>query len=389
MKNVLEVINLATSARNFIGSQFSYLSENGDYKMHLICSPDDKIVDFCKEMGVTYHPVMLNRQLSPFADIKSLIQICKYISKNNIEVVIAHQAKARLLAMLACFLTRVPYRIVFAHGVLYETMHGLKRWLVMMNDKLVSALADRVVCVSQFVADSREHDHIDGKGKRVILGRGSCNGIDAINKFNPSLYKEEMIDALKDKYDIREDDFVVGFVGRLVRDKGVIELLDGFTQLQSRHLDRRIKLLVIGQPESRDALPEDTLNILKTSQDIIFTGHVPYEDIAAYYRLMSVFILPSHRDGLGLVALEAAAMECPVLVSSTTGCRETIVPGETGSYVELSDQSICNALEKYMDKDLCELQGRNARRFVLDSFERTIVNKAMLNFLDDFTNNGK
>lgn len=389
MKNVLEIINLANSARNFIGTQFSYLSENGEYKMHLICTPDDKIENFCKEMGVTYHPIQLNRQLSPIVDLKSLIQICKYIHKNNIEVVIAHQAKARLLAMLACFLTRVPYRIVFAHGVLYETMRGFKRWLVMMNDKLVSALADKVICVSQFVAESRERDHIDGKDKRVILGRGSCNGIDAINKFNPALYSEVMLSSLREKYGLTESHYVIGFVGRLVKDKGVVELLDGFTKFKNCHPEKMVKLLVIGQPETRDALPAKTLDIIKNSRDIIFTGPVPYEDIAAYYMLMNVFILPSHRDGLGMVALEAEAMECPALVSSITGCRETIVPDVTGSYVDLTGESICDALEKYMNKDLCKEQGREARKFVLESFERTKVNKAMLYFLNEFVNNGK
>lgn len=389
MKNVLEVINLASSARNFIGTQTSYLQGNGDYRMHLICSPDEKMDAYAKEMNIAYHPITLNRQLSPIADFKAMIEICKYIKRNNIEVVIAHQAKARLLAMLACFFTRVPYRIVFAHGVLYETMTGVKRWLVKMNDKLVSMLADKVVCVSQFVADSREHDHIDRKGKRAILGRGSCNGIDAINKFNPALYSVEILSALRGKYGLTEDHYVIGFVGRLVKDKGVIELLDGFMKLRERHPEKMIKLFVIGQPETRDALPVKTLDIIKNSRDIIFTGPVPYEDIAAYYMLMNVFILPSHRDGLGMVALEAEAMECPALVSSITGCRETIVPDVTGSYVDLTAESICDAIEKYMDKNLCLMQGRAAREFVLESFERTKVNKAMLNFLNEFVNNGK
>lgn len=389
MKNLLEVINLASSARNFIGAQFSYLQENGDFRMHLICSPDDKMEAYAKEMNIVYHSLKLNRQLTPIADIKAMIEICRYIKKNNIEVVIAHQAKARLLAMLACFFTRVPYRVVFAHGVLYETMHGLKRWLVKMNDKLVSMLADRVVCVSKYVAEMREKDHIDAAGKRVILGKGSCNGIDAVNKFNPALYNEDKIASIKAKHGITDDDFVIGFVGRLVKDKGVIELLDGFSKLQTMYPEKEIKLLVIGQPEVRDGLPESTLSVIRNSKGIIFTGLVPYEDIAAYYMVMNVFILPSHRDGLGMVALEAAAMKCPVLVSSITGCRETILPGITGDYVDLTGESICKMLEKYLDKELCQLHGANGRNFILDSFEQSIVNQSMLDFLNKFVNNGK
>ncbi len=382
MKRVLEVINLAGSARNFIGSQFSYLQENGDYEMHLICSYDDKIDDFVKEQGIKYQNVQLNRQLTPLRDIKAFVQICQYIKKNKIDVVIAHQAKARLIAMLACFFTRVPYRIVFAHGVLYETMTGVKRWLVKQNDRLVSLLADKVVCVSHFVMDSRKRDHIDLKNKRVILGKGSCNGIDAINQFNPELIDETKKLKIKKKLGLIEYDYVVGFCGRLVKDKGIIELIDGYKKLSNKYKNKRIALLIIGAPEKRDSLPAKILDEIKTSSDIIFTGGICYNEMPVYYSLMDVFVLPSHRDGLGLVALEAAAMECPVLVTSITGCRETIMHGKTGDYIDLSGESIKIMLEKYMNSEIACRTGKEGRSFVLNNFERQKVNQLMLDFLN-------
>ena len=386
MSNILEIINLPNSARNFIGNQFSYLQEHGNYKLHLICSWDDKIEAFAKQEGILYSPIQINRRISIMNDIKAFIEICHYIKVHKIDIVIAHQAKARLLGMLAANLMGVRYRIIFAHGILYETMHGFKRWLIRENDRFVSKLSMRVVCVSNYVKNKRLEDKIDKPSKQLLLHCGSCNGIDAIHKFNPALYDDTKIEELKSLYSITNEDFIVGFVGRLVQDKGIIELIDGFQLIKAKYPNKKVKLLVVGNPEIRDALPADTLNIIKNSKDIIYTGSVPYEDIAVYYLLMNVFILPSHRDGLGLVALEAAAMERPSIVSSITGCRETIIPNKTGSYVELTGESICNTIEKYFDPELIRSHGQNARQFVLDSFERSIVNKAMLDLLNDLSN---
>lgn len=389
MRNVLELINLASSARNFIGTQFSYLRENGDYKMHLICTPDEKIEQFAVEQGINYSPVTIKRQISVVSDARALFYICKYIKQNKIEVVIAHQAKARLLGMLACFLTGVPHRIIFAHGVLYETMHGVKRLLIKLNDCFVSLLSDKVVCVSKYVSDCRERDHIDKKCKRIVLGHGSCNGIDTINQFNPAIYSDSQIQNLKSSLGLSDADYIIGFCGRLVRDKGVIELIEGYSKLVGIHNNKNIKLLIIGTPEIRDGLPPETISYIKNSKDIVFSGSIQYEIIALYYLMMDVFILPSHREGLGMVALEAAAMERPVLVTSITGCRETIIPDITGSYVDLNADSICEELEKYMDNEYAQKQGAEGRKFVIANFERQIVNGQMLNFLNNVCNDGK
>lgn len=385
-KNVLEVINLFGSAKNFIGGQFLYLGNHG-CNMHLICSYSPELKEFAKEQNIKYKAVRLERQISIWNDIKAYFIICRYIKNNKIDTVIAHQCKARLIAMLAATTMRVPNRIIFAHGILYETMHGFKRWLIRENDRFVSKLSMRVVCVSNYVKNKRLEDKIDKPSKQLLLHCGSCNGIDAIHKFNPALYDDTKIEELKSIYSITNDDFIIGFVGRLVRDKGVVELIDGFQLIKAKYPNKKVKLLVVGNPEVRDALPADTLNIINNSKDIIYTGPVPYEDIAAYYLLMNVFILPSHRDGLGLVALEAAAMERPSIVSAVTGCRETIIPDKTGSYVELTGESICNTIEKYFNPELLRSHGQNARQFVLESFERSIVNKAMLDFLNNLSTN--
>ena len=190
-----------------------------------------------------------------------------------------------------------------------------------------------MVCVSKYVANFREKDHIDKSGKTIILGKGSCNGIDIEQKFNPDRINPIEIAELKSNFGIEENQFVIGFVGRLVRDKGVIELIEAFRVLRKRHPKQKITLLVIGEPEFRDALPTSTLEYLRNGEDIIFTGQVPFSKIQTYYMLMNVLVLPTHREGLGMVALEAEAMGVPAIVSGYTGSAETVINGKTGYHI--------------------------------------------------------
>lgn len=384
MKNVLEIINLPSSAINFIGGQFKYLHDEGGYRMHLICSPGGGIKAFCEANGVCYHPVQLDRQLSLIQDVKSLLSICRYIRREKIDVVIAHQPKGRLLGMLACVIMRVRYRVIFSHGVLYETMTGLKRQLIMFYEKFVSSIADRVVCVSKYVQEKRLDDHIDKPGKQLVLGRGSCNGIDTLKKFNPSEVSDQAIQRLRETYKIGDNDFIIGFCGRLVRDKGVVELIEAFQQIIDENKNKSIKLLIVGLLEKRDSLPMETIDFITGNSNIIFTGSIPYEDIQQIYMLMNVLVLPTHREGFGMVAIEASAMERPVIVSNYTGCAETIIDGETGLYIDKSPASIKAAIEKCFDSDFSRKLGVNGRKFVMTNFEHTKVRKNMLDFLNSF-----
>lgn len=379
---ILEIINLPSSAINFIGGQFRYFTEEGGHEMHLICSPGGGIEEFCQKNLVHYHPVQMNRQVSLRDDWKALRQIISYIKTKKIDMVIAHQSKGRLLGMIAARYCGVKYRITFAHGVVYETMHGLKRTLMIWNDKFVSALANKVVCVSNYVIEQRKKDHIDIEGKCVLLGNGSCNGLDTINKFNPELVSDAEVSSIKEKYGITGDDFVIGFCGRLVRDKGVVELLEAYDSFKSKHSDQGIKMFVIGRPEKWDGLPQETLDRLNNDKTIVFTGYIPFDEIQKYYMVMNVLVLPTHREGFGMVSVEAEAMGVPAIVSDYTGCAETIIDGMTGLYIDKTPESIVAALDKVLDQDYAKKLSNQCRKFVVENFEHTIVRKHMLNLIN-------
>ena len=388
MKRVLAVITLESSAESFISDQLAFLQENGEFECHLICSPDAKLSGFAEKYKIHAVGIPIERTISPLKDIKAFVEIYRYIKKYRFDVLIAHSfPKACLLSMTAGKLASIPHRIELAHGALQEGLHGIMKKVIILCERHNSRLSESVISVSESVALRRRMDKIDKLHKQVLLANGTSNGIDTIGKFNPSRVEEESIALKRQQLGLRKDDFVIGYCGRLVKDKGIVELVQGFQIVKNRHLDKSIKLLVIGYPEQRDALPQQTLDYLQSSGDVVFTGRVPYDVIQEYYLLMNVFILPSYREGFPTVVLEASAMERPVITTKKTGCIDSIVENKTGVFVDINGNSIADGIERLMDKRIAEKMGKKGRIWVVDNFEHTLVREAMLNLINNVVTN--
>ncbi|MCM1139375.1 MAG: glycosyltransferase family 4 protein [Muribaculum sp.] len=371
---VLEIINLPGSARNFIGGQFKYLHEHG-YEMHLICSDDQMMSTYAKENHINYHPVSLARTLSPLNDLKAFFKIFKYIRRNKIDTIIAHQAKARLLGTMAAFAAGVPNRIIFAHGVLFETLKGTKRKLVILMDKLVARLSHKTICVSPSVAKVRLKYNIEKHSRQYFLGKGTCGGIDTLHKFNPANLIPAEQEEIKKSLGIQDSDFIVGFCGRLVRDKGIFELVEGFRLFKQkyRNLDN-FKLLIIGHKEARDSISRELNETIDTSRDITHIESVEYSEIFKYFSLFDVMVLPSYREGFGMVTIECGAMGVPAIVSKSTGCIDSIIEAKTGIYCDITPESIADQLDyMYTNPELRLEMGKNARKYIVDNYDNSVV----------------
>ena len=382
MKRILEIMPLASSAMVFIGDQFSYLKEKGGYDMYLISTPGTGLDEFVEREGVTYYPLEIPRSIKPLQDLKNIWKIFRYMRKHKIDMVIGHQSKGVLYGMIASKLAGVERRVVLAHGVLEDTMTGLKQKIFATENKLMTMCSTHVLCVSPSVMKRRVALGIDPPEKQYLLGKGSCNGVDALIKFNPRNVPDSVREEIREKNGLSKDDFIIGFCGRLVRDKGIVELAEAIKLLAERHQDKPFKLFVIGYPEKRDALPDETLDFLKSSDHVVFTGKVNYSEIQNYYSVMDAFILPSYREGFPTVALEASAMELPMIVSRSTGCIDSIIENETGVYCDIRPVSIADAIEGFFDKEKARRYGEAGRRFVLEHFEHTIVKENMLAFVN-------
>lgn len=383
MKKVLEVITLSTSAEAFIGDQFSYLQSTGNYEMHLICSPGENLASFAQRQGIEYKAININRHFNLQEDFAAIFKIAKYIRKNKIDIIIAHYfPKCSFLVTLANLLAGNRCKIVIAHGVLHDTMHGLLRKLVILEQKWDVLFARKVICVSKSVAQRRREDGIETITKQIVLGGGSANGVDTQSKFCPNLVPAENITLLRQKYGIRDCDFVIGFSGRLVRDKGVEELCEALSILLNRHPDISLKLFIIGSPEKRDALPKETMDFLTSNKNVIMTGRIPYAEIQNYYMLMDLLVLPSYREGFPTVVLEACAMDVPVIVSRSTGCIDSISENVNGIYTDISPEDIAKNIEKFFDQNYLNSFKNKTRDYIVKNYDHRIIRMHMLDFLN-------
>ena len=201
--------------------------------MFVACSPSEYLKGYSEQKGFSYIETPINRKISLADDLRSIYNVCRYIRTHKIDIVVGHTPKGGLVAMIAAALCRVPKRIYFRHGLVYETSTGLKRLLLKSVDRLASLCSTRVVCVSPSVMVKSIDDKLARPSKQIILGKGTCNGVDTADQFNPDALDQEQIMSLRIKYGISPDDFVIGYSGRLVRDKGIVELVSAFEKLQN------------------------------------------------------------------------------------------------------------------------------------------------------------
>ena len=366
---ILHVLNTYFAIPYFLGDQLLFFHEKG-YEEHIICSPSKEIDEYAKRKKFKYAEEHITRSISPLADLQSILKVCKYIKRNSISVIVGHTPKGALIAMTSGFIARAPKRIYFRHGLVYETSKGLKRFILKTVDRFCGLLATKIVCVSPSVMEVSLKDKLGPKSKHLILGNGTCNGVDT-ERFDKNNFNTESINQLKHKYQIQSN-FVIGYVGRLVRDKGIIELVEAFIKFNQTF--ETSKLLLVGMFEDRDALPELTKSLIKTHPDIICTGYINNAEVDAHYALFDVFILPSYREGFPTVILEASSMELPVLTTNATGCVDAIIPNKTGLRIENNAESIFEALEKiHNDPQLAKNLGEFGRQHILENYKQEKV----------------
>jgi len=367
---VLNVVSVFFSVPFFFGDQLLHFHEKG-YEVHVICTPSNKIKQYSLLKKFLYVEIPILRSFSIFYDIRAIIKLRKYILKNNIKIVSGHTAKGSLLTMIASFLSRTPNRIYFRHGFYYETCSGFKKILMLNLDRLTSFLATKVVCVSPYVLEKSIELKLTSKNKLILLNKGSCNGVDCHNKFNPIKINNTKLISIKSKFNLNEYDFVIGYTGRLVRDKGIVELVKAFQKISEKN--SKVALLLVGPFETRDSIPSDIQNIIENNINIMHAGLIE-NDMEYFYELMNVLVLPTHREGLGTSLLEASSMKKPVLTTSHTGSRDAIKDKITGLFIDKSMESIVEKIQFYIDNPLiANKHGAAGRNFITENFDQKII----------------
>ncbi|MEN5233472.1 glycosyltransferase family 4 protein [Sphingobacterium faecium] len=357
-KKVLHIVSVSFSLRYFVGNQFHYFQEKG-YEFHVACSDSPEFIVLSHEFGFTPFPVSILRSINPLQDIKSIYTLYRYMRREQFDIVIAHSPKGGLIGMLAAYLARVPKRVFFRHGLVFETVTGLKKHLLINIERLIGFCATNIVNVSPSVAKVSDRLHLNTSSKNELLGKGTCNGID-IAKFKPRLgFKDTTV-------------VTIGFVGRLSRDKGLIDLIDTWKLLCIEY--KSIRLLLIGPADERDPLPQATLDQIYGDPTIEYVGGV--SNTSLYYNRMDIFVLPSYREGFPTVTLEASASQLPIVTTKVTGCIDSILEDITGIYSENTAISLYRSIKYYLDHpDMIKDHGINGRMFVEDHFSENLIYK--------------
>lgn len=369
---LIHVFSIFCTAESFFDGQFKYLADRG-YEILVVSSNSPDAEAFCKRNGVRFAPVNIPRSISPCAIAKAIKSICSLIHTKNADAVFGHTPVGALCAMVAAKACGVRKRVYYRHGVIYTTMRGLKRMIFKMEERIVAMLATDVINVSHSLSRLAVADRLNDSSKQYVIGHGTCGGIDARRIFNPDLIENEKLQSLRIQYGLQNADIVFGFCGRICNDKGIPELIDAFETFQRKHIELNAKLLLIGSIDVRDGLSEEKQKQIYANKDVVLSGHIDKTVIPYYYSLLDVFVFPSHREGFGMCVIEASAMMKPILDSRAHGCVDAIVEHETGEYIELSPEGICNGMDLMLNAHLREQLGANGRRQVLEWYDYSVM----------------
>lgn len=348
----------------FFSGQVQYMMQRG-FEVHVVSSPGPELEHFADREGVVAHSATMKRAIDPIGDISAVLALVRIFREIRPVIVHAHTPKAGLLGMIAASAVGVPVRIYHIHGFPYLTARGVKRHLLQLTERVSCRLAHQVLCVSNSVRDVAVDDRICSSGV-AVLGQGSINGVDAELRFNPACVEPSSRAEFRVKYGLSEGALAVGFVGRIVRDKGISELAQAWSVLREQFSDAH--LFVVGELESRDAITSDMEQLLRQDSRIHLTG--PMDDMPQVYSALDLVVLPSYREGFPVVPLEAAAMGLPVIATDVPGCREAVIHDVTGLLVPARDaDALARAICLYVsDAQLRRRHGAAGRERVRRDF---------------------
>ncbi|HQW68027.1 MAG TPA: glycosyltransferase family 4 protein [Flavobacterium sp.] len=382
-KTLIRITTVPISLEKLLSGQLEYMSSH--YNLIAVSSEKENLEKLGKKINLPVFFVNLTRQITPIKDLLALVKMYFFFKKTKPFIVHSHTPKAGTIGMLAAKLAGVPNRLHTVAGLPLLEIGGKKRKLLDFVEKLTYSCATKVYPNSLGLKDIIIENKYCKANKLKVIGNGSSNGIDT-SFFNPELYSFENNQDLKAKLGIEQNDFVFIFVGRLVKDKGINELIAAFSKLQSQH--KNIKLLLVGDYETDlDPLSSETLDEITSNSSIISTG---FEyDVRPYFAISNALVFPTYREGFPNVVMQAGAMNLPCIVTNINGCNEIIIEGENGIIIPVKNENaIFEAMNDCILKsDTIQRMKKNARKMIVSRYEQQVVWKAIFEEYQSFEKN--
>ena len=372
-KKIIRAVTVAQSIGFFV-EMIPTLNQK-EIEVVALSSPGKELDDL-REKGVPTIVVPMERHISIFKDMKALMALVKVFRREKPDMVHSMTPKAGLLCMLAAKMAHVPVRVHTFTGLVWSTAKGLKRRILMLTDWLTCACATHVIPEGEGVKADLQH-HITRKPMKV-LGYGNVKGVD-MERFS---LRPEIVDAAKG---LRSRNlFTFLYVGRIVSDKGVNELVDAFGKLHT--LNPHCRLVLVGKMEENlDPLKPSTLKKILALKGIRAVGEKRNDELIAWYAASDCFVLPSYREGFPNTVLEAGAMGLPSIVTDINGSREIVENGKNGIIIPPKDENaLIEAMQQMLDNDSKrDSMATAARPMIASRFEKSFVQQCLLDFYHD------
>lgn len=368
-KKICYITTISLTIRAFFVPQLKYLAENG-YEVSVICSPDESLQ---KDLGenIRFIPVEIARGISPTTLIGSILKLKRIFTEEKFDLVQYSTPNAAFVASIAAKMAKVKVRNYHLMGLRYLGMRGLSRKLFKFLEKLTCSFSTHIECVTESNLKLSVQEKLFSQQKATVVWNGSSGGVD-MARFDHQK-RQEWREEVRQSLGYTENDFVFGFIGRITKDKGINEILQAFQNIKSE-----CKLLLLGQQEGIGTL--DPVLWEKAQNNNRISIHDSVTDIERYYAAIDVLVLPSYREGFGMVIAEAAAMGTPAIVTNIPGPVDAVIPDKTALIVEVQDvEDLKDKMEMFLNNaGLNKQMGDSCVKFVSETFDGGILCEKIL-----------
>lgn len=369
----MRITTIPHSLHVLLKGQLRFLNEH--YEVIGVSSFGEEINEVAKEEGIRVIETRMVRRIGPFTDLFSIYKMFRVFRKEKPLIIHSITPKAGMISMIAGKLAGVPIRMHTFTGLIFPYRTGFMQKILIACDKIICAFATHIYPEGEGIRNDLIRFNITRKPLRVIAN-GNINGINT-SYFNPLSYSRKYRRELRKELNVTTTDFLFIYVGRLVGDKGINELVNAFGRLNNRY--PHTKLLLVGSQEADlDPLKKETIRQIMSNRSIISVGF--QKDIRPFLIISDALAFPSYREGFPNVVMQAGAMELPAIVTDINGSNEIITDGKNGTIIPVKDtDALYNAMERYAtDKEYVSELKRNARPAITSRYEQEEVWQALL-----------
>lgn len=375
-KKIVRITTVPSSIWGLLKGQLKFMSKYYDILGVSSKGEDDFLKKFGIDQGIRVHEVEMTRTISPIKDLKSLYLLYKLLKKEKPFIVHSHTPKAGTIGMIAAKLANVPHRLHTIAGLPLLEATGFKRFILNTVEKITYYCATQIFPNSYGLKDIILESRFTTKNKLKVIANGSSNGIDT-KHYNLELFDSNSKNIVRKELGFSNEDFVFVFAGRLVKDKGINELMTSFEKISNEF--KNTKLILMGDYErGLDPLLPETEHIINTNKNIKFTGF--QYDIRPYFSISDVLAFPTYREGFPNVVMQACSMSLASIVTDINGCNEIIDHNKNGIIIPPKDEQALYEAMKYMltNPEKVKNMAQNSRSKIIDKYERELVWASLL-----------